>query len=134
MNMSAERHGMQVSRSSSPSTQPSALIPQHSLSGRYAPTRFGRMYARVGEPEEGSHPAVILVHGLVISSRYMVPTAERLAPWCRVFAVDLPGYGKSEKPHRILSLSELADALADWMDQEKVPSAHLVRIRSGVRS
>jgi pimeloyl-ACP methyl ester carboxylesterase len=36
-----------------------------------------------------------LVHGLVISSRYMVPTAVALAPLCTVAAIDLPGYGDS---------------------------------------
>ena len=31
-----------------------------------------------------SRPAVVLVHGLVVSSRYMLPVAERLAPYYRV--------------------------------------------------
>src|SRR3982751_3131372 len=69
---------------------------------------------------------VILVHGMVISSRYMVPTAERLAPLCDVYAVDLPGYGKSAKPARVLSLAELADALAAWMKAAGLEKAHLV--------
>ncbi|MGQ0751733.1 MAG: alpha/beta fold hydrolase [Betaproteobacteria bacterium] len=69
---------------------------------------------------------VILVHGVVISSRYMLPTAERLAPLCRVFAVDLPGYGKSFKPTVTLSIPELADALADWMNAIGIEKGHLV--------
>lgn len=40
-------------------------------------------------------PPVVLVHGVVISSLYMVPTAERLVPFYRVFAPDLPGFGKA---------------------------------------
>src|SRR5439155_18282835 len=63
---------------------------------------------------------------MVVSSRYMVPTAERLASLCKVYAVDLPGYGKSYKPEKILSLSELADALAAWMDAVGIGRAHLV--------
>ncbi len=55
---------------------------------------------------------VVLVHGLVVSSRYMVPTAERLAPHCRVFAPDLPGFGGSEKPPRVLDVAGLSDALS----------------------
>lgn len=61
-------------------------------------------------------PPVVLVHGLVISSLYMVPTARRLAPFYRVFAPDLPGFGKSGKPARVLSVPELADALVAWLD------------------
>jgi pimeloyl-ACP methyl ester carboxylesterase len=71
-------------------------------------------------------PTVVLVHGLVISSRYMVPTAEQLAYLCRVYAVDLPGYGKSYEPKTVLSLSELADALAGWMTVLGLAKAHLV--------
>ena len=66
------------------------------------------------------------MHGMVISSRYMVPTALELAPLCPVYAVDLPGYGDSVKPHSILDLPELADALAAWMDAMRFPAAHLV--------
>ncbi len=61
-------------------------------------------------------PVVILVHGLVISSRYMIPTAELLAPDYLVYAPDLPGYGESDKPERVLELPELADILCRWMD------------------
>jgi pimeloyl-ACP methyl ester carboxylesterase len=44
----------------------------------------------------------------------MVPVAELLAPYHRVYAPDLPGFGKSEKPVHALSLVELTDALAGW--------------------
>lgn len=88
-------------------------------------TASGRIHARVGgETLDG--PPVVLVHGMVISSRYMVPTALELAPLCPVYAVDLPGYGDSVKPHFILGLPELADALAAWMDAMRFPAAHLV--------
>lgn len=69
---------------------------------------------------------VILVHGLVASSRYMVPIARHLATDFRVFAPDLPGFGKSDKPHRVLDLTELADALAAWMACLGLERAHLI--------
>jgi 2-hydroxy-6-oxonona-2,4-dienedioate hydrolase len=58
-------------------------------------TRVGelRMHALAAAHPPESAAAVVLVHGIVISSRYMVPTADRLAQLCRVYAVDLPGYG-----------------------------------------
>lgn len=75
------------------------------------------VHARVGaDPPPPQSPAVVLVHGMVVSSRYMVPTAEHLAPFCQVYAPDLPGYGMSGKPQHILNLPELADALLAWMD------------------
>lgn len=42
---------------------------------------FARMTAEA-LPEEAT--AIVLVHGLVLSSRYMIPTAELLAPHYRV--------------------------------------------------
>ncbi len=88
-------------------------------------TAAGRMHARVGGEEISGTP-VVLVHGMIISGRYMVPTAEELAPLCSVYAIDLPGYGDSVKPREILRLPDLADALAAWMDAMRFPSAHLV--------
>ncbi|WP_447980062.1 alpha/beta fold hydrolase [Candidatus Nitrospira bockiana] len=85
------------------------------------------MHARVGGASaESRWTAVVLLHGLVISSRYMVPTAERLAAYGRVYAVDLPGYGLSEKPRRVLSLAELSKALASWLDAERLDRPHFV--------
>jgi 2-hydroxy-6-oxonona-2,4-dienedioate hydrolase len=88
-------------------------------------TAAGVMHARVGGGDQAGKP-VVLVHGLVISGRYMVPTALELASLCPVYAIDLPGYGDSVKPRAMLGLRELADALAAWMDAMRFPSAHLV--------
>jgi 2-hydroxy-6-oxonona-2,4-dienedioate hydrolase len=57
---------------------------------------------------------IVLVHGIGVASRFMVPTAEVLAPYHRVYAPDLPGFGKSSKPAHVLNVAELADALAGW--------------------
>ena len=61
-------------------------------------------------------PVVVMVHGLGVASRHMVPTARRLAPACRVYAPDLPGFGASAHPDHALTVPELADALAGWLD------------------
>lgn len=60
-------------------------------------------------------PPVVLVHGLGLSGRYMMPTAERLAPSVPVYAPDLPGFGDSNRPDRILDVPGLADGLAAWI-------------------
>lgn len=75
-----------------------------------------QIFARVSSgPVPSGSPTVVLVHGVIASSRYMVPTAARLARSCRVLVPDLPGYGKSTKPHRALSVPELADVLGAWL-------------------
>ena len=69
---------------------------------------------------------MVLVHGLGVSSRYMLPTLALLAPRARVFAPDLPGFGHSTKPPHTLSLAELADSLADWMSATGLDRAVLL--------
>lgn len=83
-----------------------------------------RIHARVGvgEAPPGRMP-VVLVHGLSISSAYMVPVAELLARDFPVYAPDLPGFGRSEKPPEALDVPGLADALAAWADATGIPRA-----------
>ncbi len=86
-----------------------------------------RMHARVSvDPVPETPLPVVLVHGLGVSSRYMVPAAEHLAPYYRAYAPDLPGFGKSAKPRRILDVAGLADALAAWMDAVGLERAMLL--------
>ena len=80
---------------------------------------FSRQWGAAG-------PAVVLVHGHVVSSRYMVPLGEALAPRCRVFAPDLPGAGRSPKPPRALNIPELADALGAFLHQKGLDKPVLI--------
>lgn len=84
-----------------------------------------RMHARANRKETYGVP-VVLVHGLVVSSRYMIPTAVRLARGCPVYTPDLPGFGKSEHPARPLDLPQLADSLAGWMRAVGIEHAALL--------
>ena len=70
------------------------------------------IHARVG----GEGPPVVLVHGYGVSGSYMLPLAQSLAPSYSVFAPDLPGYGRSQRPHLPLGIADLATALAGWLD------------------
>jgi pimeloyl-ACP methyl ester carboxylesterase len=70
--------------------------------------------------------ALVLVHGLGVSSRYMVGLGEALAKDFHVFAPDLPGFGLSEKPARALGVPGLADVLLRWMDAMSLRSAYLL--------
>jgi pimeloyl-ACP methyl ester carboxylesterase len=86
------------------------------LTSKWATVRGLRMHARVADrfAPAGATP-VVLVHGVGVSSRYMVPLAERLAADHPVYAPDLPGFGHSEKPPRLLDVPGLADALAECL-------------------
>jgi 2-hydroxy-6-oxonona-2,4-dienedioate hydrolase len=56
----------------------------------------------------GEGPPVVLVHGLGVSGRYLLPTARELAREFRVVVPDLPGFGLSTRPPRPLRLAELS--------------------------
>ncbi|WP_051439913.1 alpha/beta hydrolase [Methylobacterium sp. 10] len=99
--------------------------------GRLAARRIrvdGRtMHARVSvDAVPDDRLPVILVHGLGMSSRYMIPLARHLAPHFEVYAPDLPGFGLSEKPRRALTVRELADALATCMQAVGVTRAAFI--------
>jgi 2-hydroxy-6-oxonona-2,4-dienedioate hydrolase len=70
--------------------------------------------------------AAVLVHGLGMSSRYMEPLARELARDFRVFAPDQPGFGKSGKPDRALTVRELADFFAAWLDAADLDRAAFI--------
>ncbi len=56
--------------------------------------------------------AVVLVHGIGVSSRYFGPLAAELARDCTVYAVELPGFGSAPRPSRTLDVPDLGGILA----------------------
>ena len=77
------------------------------------------IFARVSSVQP-ANPAVpiVLIHGFAVSGRPYVPTLIALGETHRVYAPDLPGYGKSTRPERTLSIAGLADTLVAWLDAE----------------
>lgn len=69
---------------------------------------------------------VVLVHGLAVSHRYLMPLAAQLAARYPVHAVDLPGFGLSDDPGQVLDVPELADRLAEWLVLADVSPAAVV--------
>lgn len=78
------------------------------------------------EQAASDSPTIVMLHGLVVSSRYMIPTAEQLAPYYQIYIPELPGFGKSEKPDHYQNLDEMADTLAAWMTATGLPQAVLL--------
>ena len=102
-------------------TRAAGLVGRRVQAGPYT------MFARVSAwpPAAGRLP-VVLVHGLVISSRYMEPLAGILGRQFRVLAPDLPGFGESDKPRHVLDVDELADALALWLEASGITRAAFI--------
>ena len=83
--------------------------------------------ARLFVPQESivSLP-IVLVHGLGVSGRYMIPVARLLAQRHRVFVPDLPGFGRSDKPAGALDVPALADLLSAWLKTVGISRAALL--------
>jgi 2-hydroxy-6-oxonona-2,4-dienedioate hydrolase len=79
-----------------------------------------------GETGEVRAPSYVLVHGLGMSGRYLMPTARLLAASGPVYLPDLPGFGKSGKPATVLTISELADSLAEWLEAHRIEAPVLI--------
>jgi 2-hydroxy-6-oxonona-2,4-dienedioate hydrolase len=74
-----------------------------------------RVHVRVWPgPPAGGRP-LVLIHGLGMSSRYMVRLARLLCAGRPVYAPDIPGFGRSETPRRPLDVQGQAELLAAWM-------------------
>ncbi|MDG4826171.1 alpha/beta fold hydrolase [Asanoa sp. WMMD1127] len=66
-------------------------------------------------PGPAGAPPVVLVHGLAVSHRYLLPLAAALADRHPAFVVDLPGFGRSGKPAHALDVGAHAAHLLAWL-------------------
>jgi pimeloyl-ACP methyl ester carboxylesterase len=74
--------------------------------------------------EAGPDRPWVLLHGLAVSHRYLMPTAQALPG--RVFVPDLPGFGLSQRPRRVYDTGEHAAVVIAWMDAHGLSAAYLV--------
>lgn len=71
-------------------------------------------------------PQFVMVHGLGVSSRYFEPLAAELADAGTVWLVDLPGYGRSPKPDRDVTVAEHAGVLGATLDAAGIAEPVLI--------
>jgi pimeloyl-ACP methyl ester carboxylesterase len=89
--------------------------PDRDFESRWTTVRGVRLHDRASrEPPPATFP-VVLLHGLAVSHRYLMPLAVYLAARYPVRAVDLPGFGLSGKPGRALDVPGHADHVAGWL-------------------
>lgn len=62
----------------------------------------------------GQGPPIVLLHGLGLSHLEWEKNIETLTRYGTVYALDLPGFGASDKPLQALTSRELAEAAVAW--------------------
>ncbi len=76
---------------------------------------------------DGDRPPLLMIHGLGVSTRTLLPLARLLAPHRTLLLPDLPGFGRSPAPRpprpRVLGIGELAAAMAALMTAAGHPRA-----------
>jgi pimeloyl-ACP methyl ester carboxylesterase len=77
--------------------------------------------------EAGTGPAVVAVHGLGATKASFLPTVAALAPRFRLIALDLPGFGDSDKPVGApYDARYFAESVVELLDALGLDRAHIV--------
>ena len=83
--------------------------------------------SRLSIMEAGTGPPALAVHGLGGTKGSFLPTVAALASRFRIIAVDLPGFGDSDKPIGApYDARFFADAVVDLLDALALERAHLI--------
>jgi len=82
---------------------------------------------RISTMEAGTGAPVLAIHGLGATMMSFLPTVAALSDRFRVIALDLPGFGDSDKPIRAAYDARFfADACIDLLDALDVERAHVI--------
>lgn len=87
--------------------------------------QVGNIKARYWDTPGAGTP-VVLLHGIGASVEVWNTTFPALGAHRRVLAVDLPGFGRSDKPEVSFTLEYLADFVRDFLDVLEVERATIV--------
>lgn len=91
---------------------------------------------RIESLVSGGGTPVLLIHGLGANKVSFLPTLDGLAGRYEVHAIDLPGFGRSDKPlpaGRRYSMPWFADVLQGYLARNRIRSAHVVGNSMGGR-
>jgi pimeloyl-ACP methyl ester carboxylesterase len=83
-----------------------------------------RLHVRERRADPAATPWMLL-HGLAVSHRYLMPTARRLGPGS-VYVPDLAGFGLSGKPATVLDVGAHAGIIADLIDRLGIGPVRLI--------
>jgi pimeloyl-ACP methyl ester carboxylesterase len=105
--------------------------PIPALTSRWLACGSIRYHYRVAGSVDGEGIPLVLVHGLGVSSAYWRRAQPLLAVRRPVYAVDLPGFGRTTHPRAVLDSVGQARALADWLAALGLPRVHLMGHSAG---
>ncbi len=88
--------------------------------------RVGAMSVNCRRTTSGDGVPIVHVHGFAISGEYLMPTARLLAADRVNVVPDLPGYGHSPRPARVLDIPALGQALLGILDALGIERAVLL--------
>lgn len=99
------------------------------LEYKFIETSFGKIHAVVG----GEGDALVLVHGFGDSNSWQtwVKNVDALSMIARVYAVELLGYGESDKPEEGLEAATHAKVLGELLKLEGINQASFVGLSWG---
>jgi pimeloyl-ACP methyl ester carboxylesterase len=100
------------------------------MQDKFISTPSGKIHAKVA----GAGDVVILIHGRSVrdnSWRTWDKNIDSLAKRWRVYALDLLGYGESDKPEPLPEAQSQARAIIELMDAEKIDRANVVGLSWG---
>jgi len=81
----------------------------------------------IGMIDEGnSDEVIVLIHGLGSNAKGWIKNIPELSQKYRVLAIDLPGYGKSDKGYFKFSLPFYAQVITEMLTEMKIDKANLV--------
>lgn len=83
---------------------------------------------RLSYAEAGEGPALLLIHGFLVSHKEWRPILPLLTPHFRCILPDLPGFGASEKPtdgRFPYTREAFAETLGDLLDHLEIDRAHV---------
>lgn len=99
--------------------------------------RFGRVDVgtmSISTLEAGTGAPVLLIHGLGATKASFLPTVAALADAFHLIALDLPGFGDSDKPVAApYDAGFFADSALALLDRLELPAAHIVGNSMGGR-
>ena len=79
----------------------------------------------------GSGPPLLLLHGNGEDSTYFVHQVEEFSRDFTVYAIDTRGHGKSPRGAAPFTISQFADDLLAFMDQQRLPQADILGFSDG---
>ncbi len=70
-------------------------------------------------------PVIVFLHGWRLSSAVWLPVLSAFSDF-RIVALDLPGFGKSERPRDFFTVEDYADVVRGFLDALGIARVHLV--------